>query len=57
MNVHLQILVRLASCRQTRLLLLVVSRGRVFVLFRRAVVRTSCMLRLFRIRRQVWLSS
>ena len=57
MSVLLQILVRLARRRRIRLPLVVVFQGRVFVLFRRVLVRISCTILLIRIRRQVWLSS
>jgi hypothetical protein len=56
MSVHLRILVLLARRRRIRLPPIIVFQGKAFVLFRRASVRTSCILRRFRIRRRVWLS-
>jgi hypothetical protein len=57
MSVLLRIPVRLARRRQSRLPLVIVSQGRVFVSFRRASIRTSCTILLIRIQRRVWLSS
>jgi hypothetical protein len=51
MSVPLRILVRLARCRRIRLPLVVIFQGRAFALFRRVSIRTSCILRRFRIRR------
>ena len=52
----LQILGRLACRRRIRLPPVTIFRGRVFVLFRRVSIRTSGIVRLFRIQRLVWLS-
>ena len=51
MSVLLQIPVRLARRRRIRLLPVVIFQGRAFALFRRVSVRTSCIVRRFRIRR------